>query len=65
VSAPTHIPIREAARRLGLTYRRTRQLIADGKLRAIESADSSDGRIRWLVSARSVAYHKRARNRLA
>jgi excisionase family DNA binding protein len=64
-ASPSYIPISEAARRLGLTYRRTRILIAEGKLKATETDGHEDGRVRWVVSVRSVAAYARKRRKKA
>jgi excisionase family DNA binding protein len=52
----THIKISGAAERLGVTSRRVKQLIAEGKLKAVkvEAGEHEDGRVRNLVSVRSL-----------
>jgi hypothetical protein len=67
VSAPptatTYVPISEAAARIGHSYRHTRALIAVGRLQAVEVDDYEDGRVKLLVSVRSIAAFKAARRR--
>jgi excisionase family DNA binding protein len=56
VASPTHISITEAAERLGRSYRHTRRLIAEGRLRAVAlDGEQSDRRLRWGVSVASVS----------
>lgn len=59
-----YITIGQAAKRLGVTYRQVRRLVAEGKLKAkhISTGTHDDGRIEWVVSSSSVdSWPKRKR----
>jgi hypothetical protein len=63
VSAPTYIPLAAAADSLGLAYRTVRRLAAEGVLDLKTVDDHGDGRVRLLVSLRSVNTYARRRKR--
>lgn len=59
----THIPISLASLATGYSYRHIRALIEQGKVKAIEVGPGghADGRVRILVSLRSLKHHQRKR----
>lgn len=57
-----YITLSAAAERLGITYRAVRRLVAQGKLNAT-ATDGEDGRVRLLVSVRSVNSYARKRQK--
>jgi hypothetical protein len=63
VSPPTYITISAAAQRLDVTYRAARRLAARGVLRATAVDGHEDGRVRLLVSIRSVNAYARKRRK--
>jgi hypothetical protein len=60
----THITLSEAAQRASITFRGARKLVERGTFKAKPADDYPDGRVRILVSIRSVnAYIKRREQR--
>jgi hypothetical protein len=60
----THITLSEAAQRASITYRGARKLVERGVFKTKRADDYTDGRVRILVSIRSVnAYTKRRAQR--
>lgn len=55
------IELRRAAERLGIGYRHARKLAAHGALKLKAAEAHPDGRVRWLVSVRSVDAYARTR----
>jgi len=53
-----YVPISQAALETGYSYRYIRSLVAHGKVRAVETPNHPDRRVRQLVSLRSLKAHK-------
>jgi hypothetical protein len=64
VAQQTHITLSAAAERLGITYRAAaRRLAAQGKLKTTAVDSHEDGRVRLLVSLRSLNSYARKRQK--
>jgi excisionase family DNA binding protein len=63
MSDNTQLSISQAGQRLGLGYRRVRQLIASGELKATADPTARGRRPKWRITPQAVAALQRKRRR--